>query len=115
MEKFEITAVRKSLRVLEEFSRHYPNCPIQIAHTFLLVVLNEGKSMRELGDIAGLPQSTMSRHLLDLGPRNRWKEPGLKLVKHRYDPMEMRKKQYTLSPKGRALVKRIVNIINGAG
>lgn len=68
--------------------------------TFLLVAMYEGKSVQEYADMANVSQTTMSRHLGDIGTaghgrrdgegmtkriartwaRNRHMEPGLELV-----------------------------------
>jgi hypothetical protein len=48
--------------------------------TFLVVVLDEGKSVQEYADAAGVSKSVMSRHILDLGDRTRYMEVGLGLM-----------------------------------
>lgn len=92
-----------------------PAMPIQQAIAFVLVGLNEGASLKELVKIAEVKQATMSRHLIDLGTRNRHLEPGYNLVACRQDPMELRKNQYTLSPKGHALINKIINRVKDHG
>ena len=82
---------------------------IQMARTFITVALDEGKSMSEYGQKTGLPQSTISRHLLDLGERNRKKEPGLNLVVSQRDPEDFRRWTYRLTPKGRDLIQRLLS------
>jgi DNA-binding MarR family transcriptional regulator len=100
--------------ILSAFQEHNPTMPIQMAASFLLVAKNEGKSLRELCDLSGVAQSTMSRHLLDLGERNRRFGEGLGLVRGDHDPMELRRKQYTLTPKGRKLFNALMGIhLNG--
>ena len=104
--------LRKVQEVIRLFQQENPNMPAQVMNVFFAVALNEGKSMRELMAIAGVDsQSTMSRHLLDLGERNRRKEPGYQLVKAELDPMELRKKQYTLTKKGRWMIDRVLHTI----
>jgi DNA-binding MarR family transcriptional regulator len=63
--------VQGVLDIISAFQAYNPTMPIQMAASFLLVAKNEGKSLRELCDLSGVAQSTMSRHLLDLGERNR--------------------------------------------
>jgi DNA-binding MarR family transcriptional regulator len=53
---------------------------------------------------AQLPQSTMSRHLLDLGIMRRDRSPGLGLIDQRQDKDDLRKNIYCLSDRGRKLV-----------
>lgn len=92
-----------------------PAMPIQQAIAFVLVGLNEGASLKELVKIADVKQATMSRHLIDMGTRNRHLETGYNLVACRQDPMELRKNQYTLSPKGQALIAKIIKRIKDHG
>jgi DNA-binding MarR family transcriptional regulator len=79
--------VQSILDVFAAFQAYNPTMPIQMAASFLLVAKNEGKSLRELCDLSGVAQSTMSRHLLDLGERNRRFGEGLGLVRGEIDPM----------------------------
>jgi len=102
------------LRCLQAFQEHEQTMPIQMAQTFLLVALNEGLSMNEYQKMTGLPQSTMSRHLLDLGERNRQLGPGLGLVERRQVPTNLRANEYSLSPKGRTLVKQLLVAVDRA-
>jgi DNA-binding MarR family transcriptional regulator len=87
--------------------------PIQIAVSFLTVALFEGRSLREYSELLGQAQSTMSRHLLDLGARNRLKEEGFMLIEQRPDQMDLRRNVYTLTPKGRQLVLKLTSIMTG--
>ena len=103
------------LDVFAAFQAYNPTMPIQMAVSFLLIAKNEGKSLRELCDLSGVAQSTMSRHLLDLGERNRRFGEGLGLVRGETDPMELRRKQqFYLTPKGRKLFDALMGIrVNG--
>jgi DNA-binding MarR family transcriptional regulator len=94
----------------DEVNEHMP---LQLAHTFLMVAMSEGKSLREYADMAGVAQSSMSRRLLDLGQKNRKNEPGYLLIDRMQDPMELRKNIYTLSPKGKLLAAKVVAAILG--
>jgi hypothetical protein len=49
----------------------------------------------------------MSRHLLDIGERNRHMDHGFGLVTSRSNPFELRKHEFTLTDKGRALLHEI--------
>jgi hypothetical protein len=61
----------------------------------------------EHAELAQASSSVMSRHLLDLGDRNRKKEPGFGLVMGRPNLMELRKHEHVLTPKGKALFERL--------
>jgi DNA-binding MarR family transcriptional regulator len=100
--------LRALVHILEYFQDHEPQIPASMIEAFLLVALREGCSLRDVVERSGKPQSTMSRHLLDLGSHNRKREPGLGLVEWRIAPEELRRKEFTLTPKGRALLRRIL-------
>ena len=101
--------LRALVHILDYFEDHAPQIPASMIEAFLLVALNEGCSLRDVVKMSGKPQSTMSRHLLDLGERNRKMEPGLGLVAWRIAPDELRRKEYFLTPKGRGLLRRILS------
>ena len=86
---------------------------IQQVHTLILVALHEGSSVTEIARMSGFKLPTVSRNLLDLGMRNRKREPGYGLVETEVDPMELRKKSVTLTPKGREVIRQIVNVMYG--
>ncbi len=81
---------------------------IAMAQTFLTVCMSEGLSLTQIAENSGQPVSTASRHMLDLGPRDRHREPGFMLVDQRDDPADSRRKLYTLSARGKALKSRIL-------
>jgi DNA-binding MarR family transcriptional regulator len=83
--------------------------------TFLVVVLDEGKSVQEYADAAGVSKSVMSRHILDLGDRTRYMEAGLGLMYSRPNPDELRKHEVWLTPTGKALAKKILRLWTLAG
>jgi DNA-binding MarR family transcriptional regulator len=85
--------------------------PLQYLYTFALVATKEGLGVQEYADLAGVAQTVMSRHLLDLGSRNRHMEPGFKLVESRSSPHKLRKSEIYLTPKGRNLARRLAEIM----
>ena len=106
-EQRELLKLQLMLNLFNELS---PTMPLQVAQTFLLVCIHEGCSLTDLLKRTGWSQSTLSRHLLDLGKRNRHKEPGLNLVDSQRDPMELRKNIYTPTPKGRKLIQELLDL-----
>lgn len=103
-----VEALRTAYDVLEVFRSARETMPVQLAQSLLLVAMNEGASLRDLQTKTQWSMSTMSRHLLDLGDRNRRMEPGLDMVVMRQSPMNMRTNEYRLSKKGRELLARVV-------
>ena len=88
-----------------------PTVPTQLVHAFIAVARNEGSTLTDLAERLGANISTASRHLLDLGERNRKKEPGYDLVESRTDPTSLRSKNYTLTPKGKLLWGTLLDIM----
>jgi DNA-binding MarR family transcriptional regulator len=82
--------------------------PVSLLTAFLQICIEEGLSVDEYAKRAELPQSTMSRHLLDLGDRNRKMEPGLGLITSRFNRFDHRKREYMLTERGRALRDKLV-------
>jgi DNA-binding MarR family transcriptional regulator len=85
--------------------------PAQYIRTFLLVAEEQGLGVIDYAQRAGVSVSVMSRHLLDIGERNRHMEDGFGLVTYRPNPMELRKHEYFLTDKGRTLLHKITRHI----
>jgi DNA-binding MarR family transcriptional regulator len=112
----EAEATYQSVR--STFLQERDTMPLQYFTTFLLVALNEGLSVKEYAELAQVSTSVMSRHLLDIGDRNRHMTEGFGLVTSRPHPMELRKHEVFLTPKGRALLHnmiRIQRLVRGGG
>jgi len=87
---------------------------MQLVKSFLIAALHEGEGVTELAKRAGVTQSVMSRHLLDIGDRNRHMEEGFGWVTHQTDPMELRKHRVKLTNKGEALAHKIIRAMQSA-
>jgi DNA-binding MarR family transcriptional regulator len=81
--------------------------PAQYITSFLLVVEEEGLSVNEYAERAGVSKSVMSRHLLDIGDRTRHMEPGFGLITSRPKQEDYRTHEVLLTAKGRAMAERI--------
>jgi DNA-binding MarR family transcriptional regulator len=84
--------------------------PAQIIRTFLIVAANEGASVGEIADMTGNSPTVVSRHLQDLSEMSRLKEDGLDLVSIKSDPLNLRRHIVVLTPKGKALFRRWVDL-----
>jgi DNA-binding MarR family transcriptional regulator len=72
--------------------------------------MDEGKSVQDYADLAGVSKSVMSRHILDLGDRTRYMEEGLGLMYSRPNPNELRKHEVWLTPTGKALARDVLSL-----
>lgn len=104
-------AIVMCIKVLDEFRRVRPDIPASHIYSFLTVALEEGQGVHEYARDVGIPPTTMTRHLLDLGSMTRHRKPGLGLLVQRMDPNDMRKHQTFLSATGRALLHRVVRAV----
>ena len=111
-----ITAGQRRLKtlnlLLQEFVEIKPSANVAQVQTFLIVAIHEGCSLTDIVKTTGWSQSTISRHLLDLGPFLRDKSPGFGLISNERDPMELRKNIYMLTDRGRALVRKVHSFID---
>jgi DNA-binding MarR family transcriptional regulator len=80
--------------------------PLQHAYAFLLVALEEGRSVSEYAKRAGVTQAVMTRILFALSSHNQGRGPGYDLVQQAADPEDARRHQTFLTVKGRALRNR---------
>lgn len=108
VEQDEREALSKLMGSLSVFKILKETMPLQYVLTFLAVATDEGKSVREYAQVLGVNATTMSRHLLDIGPRNRQMTEGYNLVAYRANPFELRKHEYYITPKGKTLIRQIL-------
>lgn len=99
-------AVKRLLNCLEVFKKLRGTMPLQYVIAFLLVAEEEGLGVVDYAQRADVSVSVMSRHLLDIGDRNRHMEEGFGLITFRSNPMELRKHEYFLTDKGRQLLRQ---------
>jgi DNA-binding MarR family transcriptional regulator len=110
-DKVELT---KLLDVLELFRMIRATMPMQYVVTLMLVATDEGRNVQEYARKLGVSPSVMSRHLLDIGERNRYMEEGFGLVTYRANPRNLREHEYFLTDKGRRITQSIVRIMKRA-
>jgi DNA-binding MarR family transcriptional regulator len=89
---------------------------INEAIAFLYAAENEGLTVQDMADLAGLTQSTASRSLRALGPAgSNWSQaPALGLVEPYLNPHDARSHVVCLSSRGREVRDRLDAIIRGA-
>ncbi|SHI04677.1 DNA-binding transcriptional regulator, MarR family [Bradyrhizobium erythrophlei] len=85
---------------LEPFVKESPTITLGNFMTFLRVASAEGKGVTEYADAAGVYKTVMTRHLLDLGDRDRHGEDGLGFIQQVRDRKDMRINRAWITHKG---------------
>ena len=104
------------LQALIAFRELDPRVSVHEAVAFLYVCENEGLTVPELAQVAQFTQSTASRSLRALGPRDSdWSQaPALGLVEAFINPRDGRSHVVCLSERGKVLRERLDGIIRQA-
>ena len=110
-ERRELKKFNQALEYIRMIAGDSQSPSTALVQSFLAVCLNEGRSLTEIAEGMGQAVSTTSRHLLDLGPRRRDRSPGMGLIDQEVDPMESRRKLYTLTDKGRRLKAQMIGAL----
>jgi hypothetical protein len=74
--------------------------PVSYIRAFIAVATKQGLTVDEYAKRVGISSTVMTRNLLDIGPLNRQRQPGLDPVMSERDPRDLRKHRYRLTPKG---------------
>lgn len=93
-----------------------PDITVQRLLILLAVHFNEGMSQKEL--LATLDSTSipaLSRNLADLSAFTSRKCEGPGLIELRTDTMNLRVKRVHLTPKGKALIRKVARVLEGAG
>lgn len=111
LSKDERQILLKALSLLEKFRTLDSEMQMPQAVTLLTVALNEGISLTELTEKTSQATSSASRNVAALSNVHRAGKPGHGLVLNREDPVERRRKQHVLTPKGRRFLEEVVKIV----
>ena len=104
----ELRQAAKALRLaLEPFVALNPNIPASYIVSFLLVSEKEGRPVGEYAVELDMYKAVMTRHLLDLGERDRHGGEGLNLVEQHRDKVDLRVNRTFISEKGAALLAKV--------
>jgi DNA-binding MarR family transcriptional regulator len=95
---------------MRELQKIDPEFPIQYAICLAEVSRNEGLSLTQLSEKTGLALSTVSRII---GALSKYRQKGTPfgLVKVKLSAIERRRKEISLTPKGRAVIDTIGEIL----
>jgi DNA-binding MarR family transcriptional regulator len=107
----ERAAMRALYLALKEFTALRPTMPLQYVMTFLLVATEEGKGVTEYAKMNEVSPTVMTRHLLDIGDRNRARETGFGLVTQERDPTDLRRHHARVTPKGKGVAHRVLQAL----
>ena len=104
------------LQALSLFKGLDPRVSVNEVIAFLYAAENEGLTVQDVADLAGMTQSTASRSLRALGPTDSpWSQaPALGLLEAYLNPTDGRSHVIHLTATGRALRERLDTIIGEA-
>ncbi|WMT73795.1 hypothetical protein [Bradyrhizobium sp. Ash2021] len=104
----ETRQAAKALRLaLEPFVALNPTIPASYIISFLAVAEKEGRAVSEYAHEAGMYKAVMTRHLLDLGERDRRGGEGMNIIEQRRDRQDLRINRSFISEKGAALLSKV--------
>ena len=89
--------------------------PLPFVTTFLMVALDEGKSVGTYARAVGVHRFAMSRYLRAIGDHARNGGPGLGLVTIEVHPTDPRRRQVFLTDRGRAVIADVFEQMRRTG
>ena len=99
------------LLALEPFLEIRHTMPLQYVTSFLRVALEEGEGVTEYAKKADVSKTVMTRHLLDIGERDREGHEGFGLVLQKRDPQDLRINRTYVAPKGAAKMRKAISAL----
>ena len=111
----ELEAFRRLFLALQPFRDLNPSMPLSHITAYLLVGLDEGKGVADYAKKIDLSPTVMTRNLLDIGDRNRQREPGLGLITSERDVFDLRKHNSSVTPKGKSVAHRVATALKVKG
>lgn len=103
-----IRGLRELFERLEVFRELRSEMPMQTASVFLAIAMKPGLLQRDLPDMLGLSQSSVSRNVHALSTSDRHGKPGLGLVTQRVGPMGAKSPVLYLTKAGKQLAERLM-------
>lgn len=96
---------------IEELRSINPELPAQTAMTFLVVALNPGLKIGDIGDRLGVSHAAASRNVGALGSGVRGGAAGLNLIATEESPEDSRAKVVNLTSKGMRLAEKLAKTL----
>lgn len=104
----ETRQAAKALRLaIEPFVAQNPTIPASYIISFLTVAEKEGRPVSEYANEVGLYKAVMTRHLLDLGERDRHGGEGMNIITQTRDKKDLRINRTFINEKGAALLSKV--------
>ena len=108
--------LRRLLQALDLFAALQPQhkekqLPLDMLRVFLTVALNEGEGAMKFAEVSKVKNTTVSRHLHDLGELDRYQNAGLELVYQKVDVRDKRRRPTYLTPEGRSFLRRLIDAL----
>jgi DNA-binding MarR family transcriptional regulator len=103
-----MSGLLKALEIINALRVIHPEMPMQMASVFIVIAMQPGIYQRDLPEIIGISQSSVSRNVTALTKMTRHGTQGLGLVVRRHDPEDGRGYELYLSKAGRLLEERLV-------
>jgi DNA-binding MarR family transcriptional regulator len=104
--------IQDLLLLLRELQKIDPEFPLQYAVCLAEIAADEGLSLTQLAEKAGMPLSTVSRIVGALSS-HRQKGAPYGLVRVDLSETERRRKELFLTPRGQAAMERLTGAMNG--
>lgn len=86
--------------------------PLQQVMVLIYIGLREVASQRDMPEALGLPVSSISRNIGELSDAVIMGKQGLGLITWVVNPMDRRGKSLCLTPKGRTLIRRLLEALD---
>jgi hypothetical protein len=104
----EARQAAKALRLaIEPFIELSPTIPASYIVSFLAVAEKEGRPVSEYANELGIYKAVMTRHLLDLGERDRHGGVGMQVIAQKRDGQDLRVNRSFINEKGAALLSKV--------
>ena len=104
----EVRQAAKALRLaIEPFVAMNPTIPASYIISFLTVAEKEGLPVSEYANEVGIYKAVMTRHLLDLGERDRHGGEGMNVIEQRRDKQDLRINRTFINEKGASLLSKV--------
>jgi DNA-binding MarR family transcriptional regulator len=100
--------------VLEEFRKHDPEVPVQTVLAFIYAIelnetMEEGPTIKEIGDKLGVSTSSASRNIMAHCEVNRLRKQGYGTLETYEDPLRRIQKKVRLTPKGERVLQSVLH------